>query len=351
MFSSAWDHTFSVDFVIDFSRFFLNIFSRWNKMGCIRAYRTVMERRFRIVVIHRLSLKLLLTSTYAYCSYRHDLLITSCLVCRQISSSQWKKFIEAGRLPSSERFQTELWKSDPRERSRSQQQEIPSPRKTEHKKLNTIESGKRSKVYTESESSERRQPAKGVPASFGYVKKNTGGYPGVDSKRYDSTAANGKTIGYKTANVATVPKLVEEHHRDNSVSANSNRSLERPKTRLKVSGGTQTDMSGRTLKPTQYKAPPTSVQTSLNQPCGSFSDSEYQTSNSGVKFALPVGASPNGKVANQQTGFKSYSLTAPIANQLSHNIRERLLLSGTQSLPKSHFNHMNARGKQKLRFY
>ncbi|XP_032794996.2 neuron navigator 2 isoform X2 [Daphnia magna] len=274
---------------------------------------------------------------------RHPPAVAETSPYKQISSSQWKKFIEAGRLPSSERFQTELWKSDPRERSRSQQQEIPSPRKTEHKKLNTIESGKRSKVYTESESSERRQPAKGVPASFGYVKKNTGGYPGVDSKRYDSTAANGKTIGYKTANVATVPKLVEEHHRDNSVSANSNRSLERPKTRLKVSGGTQTDMSGRTLKPTQYKAPPTSVQTSLNQPCGSFSDSEYQTSNSGVKFALPVGASPNGKVANQQTGFKSYSLTAPIANQLSHNIRERLLLSGTQSLPKSHFNHMNAR--------
>jgi hypothetical protein len=70
-----------------------------------------------------------------------------------------------------------------------------------------------------------------------------------------------------------------------------------------------------------------------------------------VKFALPVGpssATVNGKVANQQTGFKSYSLTAPIANQLSHNIRERLLLSGTQSLPKSHFNHINARGNVHL---
>ncbi|XP_046655856.1 neuron navigator 2-like isoform X5 [Daphnia pulicaria] len=282
---------------------------------------------------------------------RHPPAVAETSPYKQISSSQWKKFIEAGRLPSSERFQTELWKSDSRERSRSQQQEVPSPRKTEHKKLNTIESGKRSKVYTESETSERRQPAKGVPASFGYVKKNTG-YPGLDVKRYDSSTMNGKAVTYKTANVATVPKLMEDQHRENNVPANSNRSLERPKTRLKVSGGTQTDLGGRTLKPTQYKAPPTSTQSSLNQPCGSFSDSEYQTTNGGVKFALPVGpssATVNGKVANQQTGFKSYSLTAPIANQLSHNIRERLLLSGTQSLPKSHFNHINARGMEEKR--
>lgn len=271
-------------------------------------------------------------------------------MARQISSSQWKKFIEAGRLPSSsERFQTELWKGDIRERSRSQQQqqqEVTSPRKTEHKKLNTIESGKRSKVYTESETGERRQPAKGVPASFGYVKKSVG-YPGLDVKRNDPSV-NGKGITYKTANVATVPKLMEEQ-REN-VTASSNRSLERPKTRLKVSGGTQTDLGGRTLKPSQYKSPPTSTPAQLTgqQPCGSFSDSEYQTTNGG-KFTGPMAppnTSPTGKT-HQQPGFKSYSLTAPIANQLSHNIRERLLLNGTQSLPKSHFNQIHARGNNK----
>ena len=325
----------SIDFVVH----------RWNTMVCIRASPTAMERHCRIDVIRPLSPKLLLTSTKLFIMPKDGEMITV-NVRRQISSSQWKKFIEAGRLPSSERFQTELWKSEPRERSRSQQQQEPSsPRKTEHKKLNTTESGKRSKVYTESETGERRQPAKGVPASFGYVKKNMA-YPGLDVKRSDSSAGNGKVVTYKTANVATVPKLMEEHHRENSVPANQQMSLERPKTRLKVSGGTQTDLGGgRTLKPSQYKPPPTSTATQLNQPCGSFSDSEYQTSNGNVKFTLPMAPPANvaGKT-NQQTGFKSYSLTAPIANQLSHNIRERLLLNGTQSLPKSHFNHINARG-------
>lgn len=286
---------------------------------------------------------------------------------RQISSSQWKKFIEAGRLPSSsERFQTEMWKGETRERSRSQQQQqqepLSSPRKTEHKKLNTIESGKRSKVYSETDPGERRQPAKGVPASFGYVKKNVGAaYPGLDVKRAaDPTSvagANGKAIAYKTANVTTVTKLMEEDRE----SGQANRSLERPKTtRLKVSGGTQTDLAGgRILKPSsQYKSPPTSSSLPLSstghQLSGAYSDSEYQTTSNvgqnGVQFTMPLrgsDGSPTGKqqqLQQQQPGFKSYSLTAPIANQLSHNIRERLLLNGTQSLPKSHFNHIQTRG-------
>ena len=88
-------------------------------------------------------------------------------------------------------------------------------------------------------------------ASFGYVKKNAGHSPAsspsgltqrgvsgvpttLDIKRHD--ALN----GYKTANVTPVAKLIHDRpHQDGA-----NRSLERPKTRLKVSGGTQTDLAG-----------------------------------------------------------------------------------------------------------
>lgn len=297
-----------------------------------------------------------------------------CFSSRQISSSQWKKFIEAGRLPSSERFQTDLWKGEGRERSRSQHQEQPSsPKRSEYKKLNTNEPGKRVKVYTESESLGNGRPVKGVPASFGYVKKSS------EMKRHDANAGGGKVLAYKTANVTSVPKLME----DQPVSLD--RSLERtPKTRLKVSGGTQTDLGGasRTIRPSQSRpsasSPPASA-TSGHQPNGSYSDSDYQ-SPSGMKFPLsrnpanpagvpaaaatptaavldsssatpatsampgPTGTtSPAGRSngSGQQLTFKSYSLTAPIANQLSHNVRERLMLSnGTQSLPKTHFNQL-----------
>ena len=247
---------------------------------------------------------------------------------RQISSSQWKKFIEAGRLPSSEQFQTELWKGETRERSRSQ---LESPKKPEYKKLNTADPSKR-KLSIDSElmNNDRRQPAKGVPTSFGYVKKNSAP-SALDLKRHD--ALNGKGLAYKTANVTSVPKLLEDRTRDTT-----NRSLERPKTRLKVSGGTQTDMGGSSTrggKNGAYKPPSTC------QPYGSYSDSEYQ-SNAGIKFTVPVSpaASTTGKTTNIQTAFKSYSLTTPIANQLSTNIRERLMLSGTQSLPKTHLNQL-----------
>lgn len=247
-----------------------------------------------------------------------------------------------------------MWK-ETRDRSRSQQQDqqqllLSSPRlKAEHKKLNTVESGggtKRSKVYSETdpavtgERQRSQQPAKGVPASFGYVKKNTA-YPGLDIKRNgDPMASSIKAVAYKTANVAAVPKLVGEAD-GNGSGGSAHRSLERPKTtRLKVSGGTQTDLAGgRILKPSQqhqYKSssssPAPSPALANASAAGSYSDSG---TNDGDK--LP-------------TGFKSYSLTAPIANQLSHNIRERLLLNGTQSLPKSHFNHLTgvARGKNTL---
>jgi len=93
----------------------------------------------------------------------------------------------------------------------------------------------------------------------------------------------------KTAQVSIVPKLENGH------------SLERPRTKLKCSSGIQTTGD-------------------LNSTC---SDSEYAST-------------PYGQRISQ---LKSYSLTTPTANQLSQNIRERLL-SGTQSLPKN--NQTNA---------
>ena len=243
------------------------------------------------------------------------------IIFRQISSSQWKKFIEAGRLPSSERFQTELWKGDPHPRERSRSQHEPPKKNGEAKKLNT--SGIRKPMESSS------IPGRGVPASFGYVKKNSGtAIPTTtttttDAKRHD--ALN----GYKTASVTAVAKLIPD--------SGSNRSLERPKTRLKVSGGTQTDPAGsarKTIGP-QQRLPVAS-----SAPCGSYSDSEYQAN---VKYAMASGGSKAsagsaGSGAGSGVTFKSYSLTGPVANQLSSNIRERLMLSGTHSLPKSHFN-------------
>ena len=254
-----------------------------------------------------------------------------------------------------------------RDQPRSHLQDIPSPKKVEHKRLNSADAVKRSKVFSESDIGERRTPAKGVPVSFGYVKKSSahptahqmGG--GDINKRMDHSVVNGKSLNYKTANVASVPKLIQDQQ-DNSAMAmtNSNRSLERPKTRLKVSGGTQTDMGDtpRTITPkaSQYKSS-TLATLSLNghQTYSSYSDSEYQTTNGvvdGVKL-LPTGHStnPNAGKVNSQTTFKSYSLTAPIANQLSSNIRERLLLNGTQSLPKSPLNQIKGKISYKHLFF
>ena len=300
-------------------------------------YKLVQRQPHRLAVIYRL----------IYCFAR----------LRQISSSQWKKFIEAGRLPSSERFQTDLWKAEVRDSSRSQQQshEESPKRSSEHKKLNTApadQQSSRRKVNGADGSDVRQQPqqqlqqqaAKGSP-SFGYVKKSSGTSTSDSLKRHELT--NGKSsLSYKTANVTAVPKLNDASAE--AVPACYNRSLERPKTRLKVSGGTQTDMnnSPRSSK-TTAKLPPSVKSVSQSAPpaqqptqhYASFSDSEYHSVN-GLKFqpANPTAGVAKGSpvASNLPASFKSYSLTAPIANQLSQNIRERIMLNGTQSLPKSH---------------
>ncbi|XP_050304123.1 protein sickie-like isoform X2 [Anthonomus grandis grandis] len=102
---------------------------------------------------------------------------------------------------------------------------------------------------------------RGVPQSFGYVKRNGSGNGG-------SGAANGAGQGIQNHNGKTA-----------SVSAV-------PRTKVKVSGGTQTCSSD--LQQSNKPSPPQ---------------------------------------------FKSYSLTGNTANQLSQSVRERLMM-GSQSLPK-----------------
>ncbi|XP_018575253.1 neuron navigator 3 isoform X2 [Anoplophora glabripennis] len=107
---------------------------------------------------------------------------------------------------------------------------------------------------------------RGVPQSFGYVKRNGNGVNGTNN-------GNGQTVQViqnlsgKTAAVSAVPR-----------------------TKVKVSGGTQT--------------------------CSS----DLQQSHMFVLEASPP-------------QFKSYSLTGNAANQLSQSVRERLMM-GSQSLPK-----------------
>ncbi|KAL1505332.1 hypothetical protein ABEB36_004923 [Hypothenemus hampei] len=103
---------------------------------------------------------------------------------------------------------------------------------------------------------------RGVPQSFGYVKRN--GTSSNGNGTTNGTASAGQNHNGKTASVSVVPR-----------------------TKVKVSGGTQT--------------------------CSS----DLQQSNK----------------ASSQSQYKSYSLTGNTANQLSQSVRERLMM-GSQSLPK-----------------
>ncbi|KAJ4436121.1 hypothetical protein ANN_18748 [Periplaneta americana] len=103
----------------------------------------------------------------------------------------------------------------------------------------------------------KQSKVRGVPQSFGYVKRSTNGCTGNKNE-------------LRTAQVSAVPR-----------------------TKLKVSGGTQTCTSDLQQPPQQ--------QQQQQQP--------------------------------QHHHYKSYSLTGPSASQLSQSVRDRLLL-GSQSLPK-----------------
>ncbi|ENN81992.1 hypothetical protein YQE_01703, partial [Dendroctonus ponderosae] len=116
---------------------------------------------------------------------------------------------------------------------------------------------------------------RGVPQSFGYVKRN---------------ATNN---GNGTPNGTGPPVQVIQNHNGKTAAVSAV-----PRTKVKVSGGTQT--------------------------CSS--DLQLSTGN------LPVGSDWNFSEASPPQ-FKSYSLTGNTANQLSQSVRERLMM-GSQSLPK-----------------
>ncbi|KAK4882133.1 hypothetical protein RN001_005452 [Aquatica leii] len=111
---------------------------------------------------------------------------------------------------------------------------------------------------------EKGSKVRGVPQSFGYIKRNS-----------TSNGTNG-TCTVNGSSTPVVPGVQNSSGKTAQVSAV-------PRTKVKVSGGTQTCSSD------------------LQQP--------------------------------QKTQYKSYSLTGNTANQLSQSVRERLMM-GSQSLPK-----------------
>ncbi|XP_017795260.1 PREDICTED: protein sickie [Habropoda laboriosa] len=168
------------------------------------------------------------------------------------NSQQWRKYIEAGAA---------------RDRERDKEGAPPSPSPSrrsqdKHRKQAMAEyaNGEKPQKVSSGTSTSGSNKVRGVPQSFGYVKRHSAGTSpspnGVQNGGKDST---------RTAQVSAVPR-----------------------TKVKVSGGTQTCTT------------------------------ELQANSSAL---------------NQGHHYKSYSLTGPSASQLSQSVRDRLML-GSQSLPK-----------------
>ncbi|XP_015599262.1 protein sickie isoform X3 [Cephus cinctus] len=172
------------------------------------------------------------------------------------NSQQWKKYIEAGAA---------------RDRDRDKEGAPPSPspsrrsqvRGDKHRKQAMAEyaNGEKPQKVSSGTSTSGSSKVRGVPQSFGYVKRHSAG-----TSPSPNGAQNGGKDAARTAQVSAVPR-----------------------TKVKVSGGTQTCTT------------------------------ELQANSSG----------------SNQGGhhYKSYSLTGASASQLSQSVRDRLML-GSQSLPK-----------------
>ncbi|KAB7496192.1 Neuron navigator 2 [Armadillidium nasatum] len=159
--------------------------------------------------------------------------------------------------------------------------QVNNSRKTERKTVGGAE--KREKILTPSPQvngdTKKIQNPKTAPSNFGYSKK-----VGCNS----SSSSTGKTV--------TTSKSKESDPSTNSNGRDSSsHSLDRPRTKLKVSGGTQTTSD------LQY----------MPNTTGFHSDGEYSSNSLGRKY--------------QQ--IKSYSLNGPAAAQLSQGVRERILQS------------------------
>ncbi|XP_064118223.1 neuron navigator 3-like isoform X3 [Macrobrachium nipponense] len=231
---------------------------------------------------------------------------------KQISNTQWKKYVENGK-GSLERSAKELQKGVDASGS--------SSRKMDHKKSNlgspqtgmpsspgmnsnpvSNSSGGSRKVEKKGTSSEKRregersskdrgmsamspqlngdskkiQNPKTAPSNFGYNGKRT--------TSTGSMSSTGSSKGSKS--VKEVDSGSASRH------DGSSHSLERPRTKLKVSGGTQTTSDLHYMS------------------SGVHSDSEYSSGSLGRKYQL-----------------KSYSLNGPVAAQLSQSVRERIMQS------------------------
>ncbi|KAK7081569.1 positive regulation of invadopodium disassembly [Halocaridina rubra] len=234
---------------------------------------------------------------------------------KQISNTQWKKYVENGK-GSLERSAREL-------QQKSLDPTCGSSRKMEHKKsnlgspqtgtpsspgmssgpsLSASGSGGSKKIEKKGTSGERRkdgeksskektlvamspqlngdskkiQNPKTAPSNFGYSGKRTTSTGSVSST--GSSKGSKSTKDIDSGNIS----------RHDS----SSHSLERPRTKLKVSGGTQTTSDLHYMS------------------SGVHSDSEYSSGSLGRKYQL-----------------KSYSLNGPVAAQLSQSVRERIMQS------------------------
>ncbi|KAL7644966.1 UNVERIFIED_CONTAM: hypothetical protein RMT77_004783 [Armadillidium vulgare] len=223
---------------------------------------------------------------------------------KQISNTQWKKYVDNGKANvdmrdyqrgmemngsnSSRKFDQKKTNFGPAitsnpnlgQNSGMVNPQVNNSRKTERKTVGGAE--KREKILTPSPQvngdTKKIQNPKTAPSNFGYSKK-----VGCNS----SSSSTGKTV---TSKSKESDPSTNSNGRDSS-----SHSLDRPRTKLKVSGGTQTTSD------LQY----------MPNTTGFHSDGEYSSNSLGRKY--------------QQ--IKSYSLNGPAAAQLSQGVRERILQS------------------------
>ncbi|CAL4104536.1 unnamed protein product, partial [Meganyctiphanes norvegica] len=228
---------------------------------------------------------------------------------KQISNTQWKKYVENGK-GSLERTAQELQKG------LEHQPTSANSRKYDQKKSNlgspqtsvpnspglNVGSGISSPLQGSRKlekkgliGENRREDRSNRDKSIGSISPHLNG----NTKKLQSQQTVPSNFSYgakKSASSGTVPiTSTPKSHKglqEGEGTAIASHSLERPRTKLKVSGGTQTTSD------LQY------------MPSGVQSDGEYSSGSLGRKYQL-----------------KSYSLNGPVAAQLSQSVRDRIMQS------------------------
>ena len=229
---------------------------------------------------------------------------------RQISNTQWKKYVENGKDQS--RMVLETNTSNGRRLDQKKpgvlgSPSIPNnpgfgyngvsggpqsstPNKKSDRKIGQVSEKReadksvRGSGLNQSNGDARKlQNPKTAPSSYGYNGKRTS---------ISSVSSNGST-----SRTSTHSRTKELHgSSEPNPNTGATHSLERPRTKIKVSGGTQTTNELQYIQGSQN----TSV----------HSDGEYSSNSLGRKYQV-----------------KSYSLNGPAAAQLSQNVRERIMQS------------------------